>query len=135
MKKYILYFLTLIAFFNCNNESINISNLSLVNKSEKAEFAIIIHGGAGTILKKNMTPEREAEYKTILEKAIRVGHNILKNGGSSLDAVEKTINVMEDSPSNVTQLLNINWNYDSKIRSINFRNLNSCFNIYVVGYD
>lgn len=98
MKKYILYSLTLIVFFNCKNESINISNLSLVNKSEKAEFAIIIHGGAGTILKKNMTPEREAEYKTILEKAIRVGHNILKNGGSSLDAVEKTINVMEDSP-------------------------------------
>jgi len=98
MKKYILYSLTLIVFFNCKNESINNGNLSLVNKSEKAEFAIIIHGGAGTILKKNMTPKREAEYRAILEKAIRVGHNILKNGGSSLDAVEKTINVMEDSP-------------------------------------
>ena len=98
MKKYILYSLTLIVFFNCKNESINNGNLSLVNKSEKAEFAIIIHGGAGTILKKNMTPKREAEYRAILEKAIRVGHDILQNGGSSLDAVEKTINVMEDSP-------------------------------------
>ena len=45
-----------------------------------------------------MTPEDEAAYKAKLEEAIRVGYEILKNGGSSLDAVEKTINVMEDSP-------------------------------------
>lgn len=62
------------------------------------EFAIVIHGGAGTILKKNMSPEKEAAYKAKLEEAIQVGYNILKNGGSSLDAVEKTINIMEDSP-------------------------------------
>lgn len=37
-----------------------------------------------------MTPELEAEYKKVLEEAIRTGHEILKNGGSSLDAVEKT---------------------------------------------
>ncbi|MBO6607683.1 isoaspartyl peptidase/L-asparaginase [Psychroserpens sp.] len=69
-----------------------------VSNSSKAEFAIIIHGGAGTILKKNMTPEREAAYKAKLEEAIRVGYEILKDGGSSLDAVQKTINIMEDSP-------------------------------------
>ncbi|MFH4965981.1 isoaspartyl peptidase/L-asparaginase [Gaetbulibacter sp. M235] len=62
------------------------------------EFAIVIHGGAGTILKKNLSPEKEAEYKAKLEEAIRVGYTILKNGGSSIDAVQKTINVMEDSP-------------------------------------
>ncbi|MGS2762697.1 isoaspartyl peptidase/L-asparaginase family protein [Sinomicrobium sp. M5D2P9] len=61
-------------------------------------FAIVIHGGAGTILKKNMTPEREAEYREVLEKAIRTGYDILKNGGSGLDAVQKTVNVMENSP-------------------------------------
>lgn len=65
---------------------------------EKPEFAIVIHGGAGTILKQNMTPEREAAYKAKLEEAVKVGYEILKNGGSSLDAVTKTINVMEDSP-------------------------------------
>ncbi|MDU8884778.1 isoaspartyl peptidase/L-asparaginase [Yeosuana sp. MJ-SS3] len=65
---------------------------------KKAEFAIVIHGGAGTILKENMTPEKEAAYKTKLEEAILIGHHILKNGGSSLDAVQKTINVLEDSP-------------------------------------
>ncbi|MEE3999964.1 isoaspartyl peptidase/L-asparaginase [Tenacibaculum sp. FZY0031] len=62
------------------------------------EFAIIIHGGAGTILKKNMTPEKETAYKTILEEAIKTGYEILKNGGSSADAVVKTIQVMEESP-------------------------------------
>ena len=45
-----------------------------------------------------MTPEKEAEYNKVLEEAIRVGYDILKNGGTSLDAVEKTINIMEDSP-------------------------------------
>lgn len=62
------------------------------------EFAIIIHGGAGTILKKNMTPEKEAEYKAKLEEAIKVGYDILENGGTSGDAVIKTIQVMEKSP-------------------------------------
>lgn len=68
------------------------------NSKKTNEFAIIIHGGAGTILKKNMTPEREAEYKAKLEEAIRTGYEILKNGGTSGDAVVKTIQVMEESP-------------------------------------
>ncbi|NND52538.1 MAG: isoaspartyl peptidase/L-asparaginase [Flavobacteriaceae bacterium] len=66
--------------------------------SPKADFAIVIHGGAGTILKKNMSDEMEAAYKAVLENAIRTGYEILNAGGTSLDAVTKTINVMEDSP-------------------------------------
>ncbi len=102
MKKPIVFVLIFCFCFSCKNE-VKLEETSKVETSEdtqyqKPEFAIIIHGGAGTILKKNMTPEREAAYKAKLEEAIRVGHNILKNGGSSLDAVEKTINVMEDSP-------------------------------------
>ena len=65
---------------------------------QKAEFSIAIHGGAGTILRENLSPENEAIYRAKLEEAIRVGHNILKNEGSSIDAVEKTINVLENSP-------------------------------------
>ena len=68
------------------------------NKFEKQSFGIVIHGGAGTILKKNMTKEKEKEYRQALSKAIRIGYDVLKNGGSSKDAVEKTINYMEDSP-------------------------------------
>ncbi len=68
-------------------------------KNEKInEFAIVIHGGAGTILKKNMTPEKEKAYQDKLKEAITVGYTILKNGGKSIDAVEKTIHVLENSP-------------------------------------
>ncbi|MFC5047530.1 isoaspartyl peptidase/L-asparaginase family protein [Aquimarina hainanensis] len=69
-----------------------------VKKQTGENFGIVIHGGAGTILKKNMTPEKEAEYKAKLEEAVRVGHAILKEGGTSLEAIEKTINILEDSP-------------------------------------
>ena len=49
-------------------------------------------------LRKNMTPEKEQEYRAVLAEAIQVGHRILKAGGSSQEAVEKTIHVMEESP-------------------------------------
>ena len=68
------------------------------NKFEKQSFGIVIHGGAGTILKENMTKEKEKEYRHALSEAIRIGYDVLKNGGTSKDAVEKTINYMEDSP-------------------------------------
>ena len=45
-----------------------------------------------------MTPEKESNYRKVLAEAIQVGYSILKNGGSSQEAVEKTINIMEDSP-------------------------------------
>ena len=59
---------------------------------------MVIHGGAGTILKKNMTPEKEKAYKDKLTEALQTGYNLLKAGKSSLDAVEATVRVMEDSP-------------------------------------
>lgn len=64
----------------------------------KNNFGIVIHGGAGTILRKNMTPEMDAAYRETLAKAIETGHAILAAGGSSTEAVEKTIHVMENSP-------------------------------------
>ena len=67
-------------------------------KVAKPKFGLVIHGGAGTILRKNMTLEKEEKYRAVLAEAIQVGHRILKRGGSSQEAVEKTINIMEDSP-------------------------------------
>ncbi len=64
----------------------------------KSEYAIVIHGGAGTILKKNMTPEREAKYRAALDSALTVGEQILADGGAAIDAVEHTIHFLEDSP-------------------------------------
>lgn len=64
----------------------------------KQPIAIVVHGGAGTILKKNMSDEKEKRYKSKLEEAIRTGYQVLQNGGTSLDAVEQTIMILEDSP-------------------------------------
>ena len=61
-------------------------------------FAIAIHGGAGTILKSKMTPEREADIRATLTESLRVGYALLNEGGCALDAVQKAVNVMEDSP-------------------------------------
>lgn len=64
----------------------------------KGKYVMVIHGGAGTILKSQMTPEREQAYIAALEQALRAGYTILQRGGSSLDAVEAALMVMEDSP-------------------------------------
>jgi beta-aspartyl-peptidase (threonine type) len=64
----------------------------------RPRFMLVIHGGAGTILRSNMTAETEKQYRTTLEQALRIGHGILSRGGSSLEAVEATIRHMEDSP-------------------------------------
>jgi beta-aspartyl-peptidase (threonine type) len=63
----------------------------------KPNFGIVIHGGAGTILRFNMTPELETAYNEKLNESIQSGYDILKNGGSALDATQKAVNVMEDS--------------------------------------
>ena len=89
------YFLTLftILLFSCNKNPQKTPQPQKTN-----EFAIIIHGGAGTILKENMTPEKEEAYKNKLTEAIKIGYTILEKGGTSIDAVEQTIHVLENSP-------------------------------------
>ncbi|HYY59527.1 MAG TPA: isoaspartyl peptidase/L-asparaginase, partial [Pyrinomonadaceae bacterium] len=61
-------------------------------------FGFAIHGGAGTILKSEMGPELEEAYRAKLREAVLAGYSIVKNGGSSLDAVETAIRMLEDSP-------------------------------------
>lgn len=61
-------------------------------------FALALHGGAGTLVKGKMTPEKESAYKQTLKKALDAGYTVLENGGKAIDAVEKTVNVMENSP-------------------------------------
>lgn len=59
---------------------------------------LVIHGGAGTITKDTITPEQEKEYKEKLTEALNAGYAVLNSGGTSIEAVQKSINVMEDSP-------------------------------------
>ncbi len=68
------------------------------NNASLSEYAIVIHGGAGSISPEHSTPAKLAEYKSALNNALDIGEGILKSGGSALDAVEKTINYLEDSP-------------------------------------
>ena len=61
-------------------------------------FALAIHGGAGTILKKNMTSEKERAYIAALQLALKAGHDFLLKGGSALDAVEAVVIELENHP-------------------------------------
>src|SRR5437762_3174928 len=65
---------------------------------ETQAFRPAIHGGAGTIERSEITPEKEREYRAGLERALTAGYEILKRGGSSLDATEAVVRVLEDDP-------------------------------------
>lgn len=74
--------------------------MATFSNSQEADsnVVLVIHGGAGTILKKNMTPEKEKAYRAMLEEALNAGYKVLMEKGSSVAAVKASINVMEDSP-------------------------------------
>jgi L-asparaginase / beta-aspartyl-peptidase len=65
---------------------------------ETKRIGLAIHGGAGTIERTRITSEREREYRAGLERALTAGYEILKRGGSSLDATEAAVRVFEDDP-------------------------------------
>jgi beta-aspartyl-peptidase (threonine type) len=67
-------------------------------QDKNTKYVLVMHGGAGTILKKNMTAEKEVAYRAAMTKALQTGYDALKSGKSSLDAVEVAIHVLEDSP-------------------------------------
>ena len=64
----------------------------------RVDWGMVIHGGAGTIVRDQMTPEREQEYRAALTEALHAGHRVLRDGGSSPDAVIAAITILEDSP-------------------------------------
>ncbi len=65
---------------------------------QNPRLGFVIHGGAGVIRKGSLTPAREKEYRAKLEEAVLAGYGVLQKGGSGLDAVEKAIMILEDSP-------------------------------------
>ena len=83
MKKYTILFILLYV-------------AEMLSAQTSKKYVLVIHGGAGTILKASMTPEKEKLYKQGLQNALNAGNTILKNGGTALDAVEATIKVLED---------------------------------------
>ncbi|MCU7553934.1 isoaspartyl peptidase/L-asparaginase [Alteromonas sp. ASW11-19] len=66
--------------------------------ADKPQVAIVIHGGAGTILKENMTPQLEQAYLDKLREAVTKGHAMLKAGKPGEEVVVATIQILEASP-------------------------------------
>lgn len=89
MKNIISYFLILFLIFLISCQKKEVQNVTPI---------LVIHGGAGNISKERMNDSLQVLYKNKLEEALKAGYSILENGGTALDAVEKTINVMENSP-------------------------------------
>ncbi|MBI1772908.1 MAG: isoaspartyl peptidase/L-asparaginase [Burkholderiales bacterium] len=63
-----------------------------------ARAAIAIHGGAGTILRSNLTAEQEGRYLHALQAIVTAGNDLLAQGGSALDAVSLAVSLLEDCP-------------------------------------
>ncbi len=66
--------------------------------SEESTMRIVVHGGAGTIDRSKMTPEREKAIRAALGEALDAGYRVLAAGGTSMDAVEAAVCILEDSP-------------------------------------
>jgi len=75
-----------------------VMEINLLLPAAGSPWAIVVHGGAGTITRDRMNAEAEAEYRRALQAVIDSGAAVLSAGGSALDAVERTIRLMEDSP-------------------------------------
>lgn len=76
----------------------SISLSSIVTRHSSRRPVLVVHGGAGTITRRNLTPRLEQQYRAALQAALRAGYAALDAGGSSLDAVVAAVVVLEDSP-------------------------------------
>lgn len=83
---------------SCKNEKKTTGQNPGITSVARQEWAIVIHGGAGVMTREKMSPEMDKEYRAALTEAMNTGRKILAEGGTALEAVEKTINVMEDNP-------------------------------------
>jgi L-asparaginase / beta-aspartyl-peptidase len=89
---------------NCNMKkpailfSLFFLSITLLAQQPAKKFVLVIHGGAGTILKSQMSPEKEKAYTDALNEALKKGSGILSKGGSALDAVEASVRILEDNP-------------------------------------
>lgn len=77
---------------------LSVLTISVSAQSKQDKVVLVIHGGAGTILKKHMTAEKEKAYREALTESLTKGFEVIKKGGESEEAVIEAIKVMEDSP-------------------------------------
>ncbi|RUO36581.1 isoaspartyl peptidase/L-asparaginase family protein [Aliidiomarina sanyensis] len=87
-----------ITLVGCGADSGDATGQAQAAQQDEVNFGLVIHGGAGTITRENMTPEREEAFKAALNAALDAGYAILEAGGESMDAVIAAIQVMEEEP-------------------------------------
>lgn len=98
MKGVLLFLICLFYMTSCSNVTNSSEKQADEKVEKKQEWAIVVHGGAGVITRERMTPEMDKNYRAALKSAIDTGVKILAGGGTALEAVERTINIMENDP-------------------------------------
>ncbi|MBS3737585.1 isoaspartyl peptidase/L-asparaginase family protein [Mesohalobacter halotolerans] len=99
-KTFILYTILGFFFLACQNQpqASKTENNNPEKIKKENPIAIVIHGGAGYMAQSNMNEEKQNAYKAKLDEAVSKGHDILNKGGTAIEAVQRTINILEDSP-------------------------------------
>ena len=87
--KYIVFFISYLI--------ISLTLSIVTNAQDSGKYTIVIHGGAGTF-DKSFDDSLKAEYMNSLKEALTIGQKILESGGTSMDAVEKAVNFLENDP-------------------------------------
>jgi L-asparaginase / beta-aspartyl-peptidase len=77
---------------------IMIASAASAQQPQAHHWAIVVHGGAGDIVRAKLGADGDAAYRASLTKALQAGAAILDRGGSSLDAIEAAIHILEDDP-------------------------------------
>lgn len=90
--------ITTLLLFSLGIEFLYAQQVPVSTEATTGRYVLVIHGGAGTILRSQLTPEKENKYREGLERALVAGQRILEKGGKALDAVEAVVNVLEDDP-------------------------------------
>lgn len=85
MKSLNILSILLLIFFEANAQSVS-------------KYALVLHGGAGVMSAQSMTPDMQSAYTLALNRALFVGDSVLSSGGTCMDAVMKTIMVLEILP-------------------------------------
>lgn len=100
MRPFTIYLLLPIFLLIACKQTTNDADKNVVEKAQpqKLEYALALHGGAGVITKKNMTPEKEAIVRKALMEALEIGEEQLKNGEDAENVVVKVITYLENRP-------------------------------------
>src|SRR5262245_21012198 len=77
---------------------LTIGALMMTSAASAHDWKLMVHGGAGMIDRKSLSPQTEAKIRTGLDAALQAGSDVLARGGSALDAVEAAVRVLEDDP-------------------------------------